>query len=353
MACPWTCRVRRPAACARSLERRPHISLMVLPMQAIVVHALGEPDVLVLRTHPTPEPGPGEVLVRLHAIGVNFSDTERRRGVYDPPSLPWIPGNEAAGVVETLGPGVDPVWRGRRVAFWAPRTSGAYAEYTAAPAATLFALRDDLDFARGAALPVQGLTAYGLSHIATTLKAGQTAVVHAAAGGVGAILVQLLLQRGVRVFGTASTEAKRELIRALGAAPVPYGPALPTSILDATGGQGVDVVFDSIGQATRHESLAVLARYGHLAYFGEASGPPAPIDVDELYERCLRVSAFWLGADPPEFWNKARRELQEWVADGSLRVSLGQTFPLAQAAEAHRQLESRATYGKLLLLPGP
>jgi NADPH:quinone reductase len=321
-------------------------------MKAIVVHALGEPDVLVLRTHPTPEPGPGEVLVRLHAIGVNFSDTERRRGVYDPPSLPWIPGNEAAGVVETLGPGVDPAWRGRRVAFWAPRTSGAYAEYTVAPAATLFALRDDLDFARGAALPVQGLTAYGLSHIVTTLKAGQTAVVHAAAGGVGAILVQLLLRRGVRVFGTASTDAKRELIRALGATPVPYA-ALSASILDATGGHGADVVFDSVGQATRHESLAVLARHGHLAYFGEASGPPAPIDVDELYSRCLRVSAFWLGADRPEFWNTARRDLQEWVADGRLQLSLGQTLPLAQAAEVHRQLEGRATHGKLLLLPVP
>jgi NADPH:quinone reductase len=320
-------------------------------MQAIVVHALGGPEVLALRASPDPRPGPGEVLVRLHAVGVNFSDTERRRGVYDPPALPWIPGNEAAGVVEGLGPGVDATWLGRRVAFWAPRTSGTYAEYTAAPAAALFALRDDIDFTVGATLPVQGLTAYGLSHVATTLEAGQTAVVHAAAGGVGALLVQMLRKRGVRVFGTASTPAKRELVAALEATPLPYGPALPGLIFDATGGLGADAVFDSVGQATRAESLAALARYGHLVFFGEASGPPAPIHLDELYGRCLRLSAFWLGADPLERWSAARHELQEWVANGSLRITVGQTFPLHQAAEAHRQLESRETHGKLILIP--
>ena len=320
-------------------------------MQAIVVHALGAPEVLTLRTRPTPEPGPGDVLVRLHAVGVNFSDTERRRGVFDPPPLPWIPGNEAAGIVEGLGPGVDQAWLGRRVAFWAPRTSGTYAEYAAAPAATLFALRDDLDFSIGAALPAQGLTAYGLSHLATALSPGQTAMVHAAAGGVGALLIQLLRQRGVRVFGTASTPGKLELVGALGADPIPYGPTLPDLILDATGGEGVDAVFDSVGQATRAESFAALGRYGHLVYFGEASGPPAPIDLEELYGRCLRVSAFWLGADPPEIWNSARRQLQEWVADGTLRITVGQIFPLHQAAEAHRQLESRETHGKLILTP--
>lgn len=319
-------------------------------MQAIVVHALGGPEVLVLRPHPVPEPDPGEVLVRLHAIGVNFSDTERRRGVYDRPALPWIPGNEAAGVVEGVGPGVDPAWSGRRVAFWAPRTSGTYAEYAAAPSSTLFALRDEIDFSVGTALPVQGLTAYGLTHFATALARGQTAVVHAAAGGVGALLVQLLQRRGVRVFGTASTPAKREFLGALGAVPLPYGPTLPGLIQDATGGLGVDAVFDSIGRATRTESFAVLGRYGHLVYFGESSGPPAPIHPDELYSRCLRVSSFWLSADPPERWNTARRDLQEWVVDGTLRITVGQSFPLHRASEAHRQLEGRETHGKLILV---
>src|SRR6476619_3395332 len=193
-------------------------------MQAIVVHALGDPEVLTLRAHPIPAAGTGEGPVRLQAVGVNFSDTERRRGIYDPPALPWIPGNEAAGVVEAVGAGVEADWLGRRVAFWAPRTSGAYAEYTVAPANTLFSLLDGLDIAVAAALPAQGLTAYGLAHFATALTPGQTALVHAAAGGVGALLVQLLVRRGIRVFGTASSEAKRELIRELGATPLPYGP---------------------------------------------------------------------------------------------------------------------------------
>jgi NADPH:quinone reductase len=320
-------------------------------MQAIIVHALGGPEVMALHTRATPAPGPGEVLVHLYAIGVNFSDTERRRGVYDAPSLPWTPGNEAAGVVEGTGPGVDPGWLGRRVAFWAPRTSGTYAEYAAAPVAALFALRDDLSFSLGAALPAQGLTAYGLSHVVTALAPGQTALVHAAAGGVGALLVQLLRRRGVRVFGTASTPAKQELVGALGGVPLPYGPTLPDLIRQATRGDGVDAVFDSVGRATRAESFAVLARYGHLVYFGDASGPPAPIDVEELYGRCLKVSCFWLGADPPERWDSARRELQEWVADGTLCITLGPVFPLDQAPEAHRQLESRETHGKLILVP--
>lgn len=319
-------------------------------MQAIVAHTLGGPDVLVLRTHPVPAPAAGEVLVRLHAIGVNFSDTERRRGVYDPPALPWIPGNEAAGVVEGLGAGVDPSWLGRRVAFWAPRTSGTYAEYAAAPVAACFWLRDEIEFSVGATLPVQGLTAYGLSHAATALEAGQTAVVHAAAGGVGALLVQLLRLRGVRVFATASTAAKRDLVRSLGAEPHPYGPDLARAVRDATDGKGVDAVFDSIGQATRAESFAALGLYGQLVYFGEASGPPDPILPDELYGRNLRVSSFWLAADPPARWDAARRELQDWVVDGRLRVTIGGTLALAEAPEAHRRLESRETHGKLILI---
>lgn len=322
-------------------------------MRAVVVHALGAPEVLVVRSHPTPEPGTGEVLVRLHAIGVNFSDTERRRGVYDPPALPWIPGNEAAGVVEGVGSGVDPSWFGRRVAFWAPRTSGTYADYAAAPASALFALRDEVDFPAAAALPVQGLTAYGLSHFATTLGRGQTALVHAAAGGVGLLLVQLLRRRGVRVFGTASTPRKLEVVRALGAEPVSYGATLLASIQDATNGGGVDAVFDSIGKATRAESLAAMGRYGQLVYFGDSSGPPDAIHPDELYGRCLSVGAFWLAADPPEHWDAARRELQEWVADGSLRITIAQTFPLEEAPKAHALLESRATHGKLLLSTVP
>ena len=320
-------------------------------MRAIIVHALGGPDVLTLGSKELPRPAPGEVLVRLHAIGVNFSDTERRSGAYDPPKLPWIPGNEAAGMVEEVGPGVEPQWLGRRVAFWAPRTSGTYAEYACVPAVALFDLVDGLDYPVAAALPAQGLTAYGLSHAATALAHGQTALVHAAAGGVGALLVQLLRARGVGVFGTASSPAKLGFVEGLGAIPLPYGPGLPDLVRAANGGHGVDAVFDSVGRATQADSLAVLAPYGHLVFFGESSGSPAAIHPDELYDRSLKVSSFWLATDPPERWARARRELQRWVLEGKLRVTLGQTFPLAEAAEAHRRLEQRQTQGKLLLMP--
>ena len=195
-------------------------------MRAIVVHSVGAPDVLRTGHRPVPEPGPGEVLVRLHAVGVNFSDTERRRGVYDPPALPWIPGNEAAGVVEALGRG-RPDWLGRRVAFWAPRTSGTYAEYARRARGTLFTLLDDVDFAVAAALPAQGLTAYGLAYVATALAPGQTALVHAAAGGVGALLVQLLVAaRGPGVRHRVVRRQAGARSRPLGATPVSYGAEL-------------------------------------------------------------------------------------------------------------------------------
>jgi NADPH:quinone reductase len=323
---------------------------ILLRMRAIIVQALGGPDVLALGSTEMPRPGPGEVLVRLHAIGVNFSDTERRRGAYDPPELPWIPGNEAAGIVEGVGHGVESEWLGRRVAFWAPRTTGTYAEYACVPAAALFTLVDGLEFPIAAALPAQGLTAYGLSHVATALASGQTALVHAAAGGVGALLVQLLRGRGVRVFGTASSPAKLDFVRDLGAVSLPYGAALPERVRGVNGGHGVDAVFDSVGRATQSDSLAALAPHGHLVFFGEASGSPVPIHPDELYGRSLKVSSFWLATDPPERWALARRELQRWVLEGKLRVTLDQTLPLAEAAEAHRRLEQRQTQGKLVLV---
>jgi NADPH:quinone reductase len=319
-------------------------------MDAIVVHRLGAPEVLETGHRPVPEPAAGEVLVRLAAIGVNFSDTERRRGVYDPPPLPWTPGNEGAGTVERAGPGAE-AWVGRRVAFWAPRTSGCYAEYATVTAEALFHLRDDIDFPTAAALPAQGLTAYGLAHGSTGLAPGQVALVHAAAGGVGALLVQLLVQRGVRVFGTASV-AKLPLVEAAGGEPMPYGPDLADRVRRATGGRGVDAVFDSVGRDTQEVSLAALALDGQLVWFGDSSGPPDPVSADALYPRNLGVRAFWLAADPPARWDIGRRELQEWVAAGALRVAIDRTYPLAEAAEAHRRLEARETRGKLILVPG-
>ena len=320
-------------------------------MRAVIVRALGEPDVLTLDTTEVPRPKAGEVLVRLRTIGVNFSDTERRRGAYDPPELPWIPGNEGAGVVEAVGDGIDSGWVGRRVAFWAPRTTGTYAEYVAVRAAALFSLVDGIDFPIAAALPVQGLTAYGLSHLATSSRPGQSALVHAAAGGVGALLVQLLQGRGVRVFGTASTASKLALVEELGAVPLPYGDGLPERLRAANDGHGVDAVFDSVGRATQSDSLAALELYGHLVFFGESSGSPSSIHPDDLYARNLKVSSFWLAADPLESWAQAKMELQRWVLDGRLRVTIEEKLSLSDAAQAHRRLEQRQTQGKLLLLP--
>ena len=323
--------------------------LALSAMRAIVVERYGLPEVLVLREHPVPRPARGEVLVRVHVVGVNFADTERRRGVYDPPPLPFVPGNEAAGVVEALGEGVASHWLGRRVTFWAMRTSGTYAEYVAAPVSALFTLRDDLDFERAVALPSQGLTAFALAEVATRLESGQSALVQAAAGGVGTLLIQLLRRRGVRVLGTASSPTKRELIAKLGAQPLDYGATFGEELRAATGGRGVDAVFDSVGRASRAQSFEALAPYGHLVYFGESSGPAPPIDVEELYPRSLKVSAFWLNTDSPQRWDLAREELQRLVVSGELEVCVAESFALAEAPRAHALIESRDNLGKMVL----
>ncbi|HVR95656.1 MAG TPA: quinone oxidoreductase [Thermoanaerobaculia bacterium] len=321
-------------------------------MRAIVAHRLGEPDVLQIADVPRPEPAAGQVLVHLHMAGVNFSDTERRRGVYRVPSLPWIPGGEGAGVVEAVGSGVDPAWIGERVAFWAmpPAVTGAYAEYAAAPASALFRLGAGLSFDQGAALALQGLTAYGVAHLSAHIREGQTVLIHAAAGGVGLLLVQMARNSGARVFGTVSSDSKAEAVRAMGGEPLGYGDDLPQRVLAATGGRGVDVVLDSVGRATQEVSLASLAPYGVLVFFGDASGPPLPIDPDRLYGRCLQIGAFGLDLDyQPETWAAARQDLIRWVEEGALRLIISSVLPLAEAAEAHRLLESRQSVGKILL----
>lgn len=311
-------------------------------MRAIVVNELGGPEVLRRGEAPRPEPGPGQVLIRVHRAGVNFSDTERRRGVYRRPDLPWIPGTEGAGVVEETG---------ERVAFWAmpPAVSGSYAEYAVAPVESLFRL-GSVSFDEGAALPQQGLTAYGLIHLGARIEAGQTVLIHAAGGGVGLLAVQMAKRAGARVLGTVSSAAKAEAVRAVGGEALEYGDDLARRVLDATDGRGVDVVLDSVGRATQDVGLEVLARFGLLLFYGDASGPPLPIDPDRLYERSLKIGSFTLDVNHrPELWKEARQELLRWVEDGSLRLTISAVLPLADAAEAHRRLESRQSFGKILL----
>jgi NADPH2:quinone reductase len=319
-------------------------------MRAIVVQKLGPPEVLELREVPVPEPGPGQVLVRLHAVGVNFSDTERRRGVYAGLELPWTPGTEGAGRIEAVGQDVARTLLDRRMAFWAmpPAVSGTYAEYAVAPVSSLFLLGPETPFDLGAALPQQGLTAYGLAFFASSVRPGHSVLVHAAAGGVGQILIQLLLRQGARVFGTVSTAEKAAAVAALGAEPLLYG----EDVSAALGGRGVDRVYDSVGKATQEQSLAMLAPYGELIFFGDASGPPAPIDPDQLYGRSLKIGAFGLNVNrDPDTWAAARRQLLEWLEAGELKLAVSRRLPLGEAAEAHRLLEGRSTLGKVVLLP--
>jgi NADPH:quinone reductase len=314
-------------------------------MRAIVVRALGDPSVLKVEELARPVPTDREVLIRVHACGVNFADTERRRGVYATPALPFVPGHEAAGVVEAS---TNPALLGARVAFWSPTSSGTYAEWATAPADELFVFSDSVPFEVMAALPLQGMTAFGVLGLAGSVH-GRTVLVHAAAGGVGQVLVQLARLAGARVLGLASTATKRKALEALD---IEAFSSTDDWVAWARGLGGVDVVFDSVGRVTAEGSLAVLKPEGQLLFFGDASGPPAPIDVDALYARSLRVGAFGLDvALRPPHWLGVRAELLGAVERGELRLTVGHTFPLEDAAQAHRALEGRATMGKVVLLP--
>lgn len=323
-------------------------------MKAIVVHQFGPPSVLQLHEVSVPIPGEGQALIRLHATGVNFSDTERRRGVYAAPRLPWRPGSEGAGVVVDVGANVERSWMDRRVAFWAmpPAVSGAYAEFALAPVEALMDLGDDINFETGAALPLQGLTAYGLAIRAVDIRPGQIVLVHSAAGGVGQILVQIARLKGARVIGTASSVEKCNAIRELGAEAIVYGPGLIDEVRRASGG-GVNVIFDAIGKPMQIQNLKMLAPFGILMHYGEAGGPPDPISPEILYAKCLKVGSFGLDVSfEPERWVEARKQLVDWLRKGELRLSVSRCFSLSDAARAHEFLESRQSTGKVILIPG-
>ncbi|HKA24816.1 MAG TPA: zinc-binding dehydrogenase [Candidatus Eisenbacteria bacterium] len=341
------CPVRTEAVPLQVLDRP------VQAMRAVVMQSVGGPEVLELERVPIPQLKSGEVMVELHARGVNFSETEWRRARYHPTPLPWILGSEGAGVVTAVGPDVDPAWRGHRVAFYAPppTTSGTYADFATAPAAALLPLPDALDFVTAAAIPQQGLTAWFLVHRAARVRAGQIVLIHAAAGGVGLLAVQLARRLGARVLGTISSEEKSRAVQEAGGEPLLYGDDLPERVRERTGGRGADIVLDSVGLPTQAASLAALAPFGTLIHFGDAGGFPAPVDPNALYERSLRVGAFHFhpSLDPLALAH-ARHELVQSALDGSLRFRIDRTLPLHRAAEAHRLLESRQTLGKIVLV---
>jgi NADPH2:quinone reductase len=322
-------------------------------MKAIRVASFGGPEVLRLEDVPTPAPGPGQVLVKVEAAGLNFIDVYHRTGLYSNP-LPFTPGPEGAGTVAALGPGVSGFRPGDRVA-WASGL-GSYAEQALVPAAQLVPVPSGVDTRTAAALMLQGMTAHYLSESTYPLKAGDTCLIHAAAGGVGLLLVQMAKQRGARVFGTVSTDEKAALARGAGADEViRYTKAdFLAEVKRLTEGRGVQVVYDSVGQSTFEKSLDCLALRGMLVLFGQSSGPVPSFNPSLLAAKgslfLTRPTLFHYVADRASLEARAGAVLG-LAASGRLKVRIERTFPLAEAAEAHRTLEGRKTTGKVLLLP--
>lgn len=322
-------------------------------MKAIRVHAVGGPEVLKYEEVPRPEPGPGQVLVRVEAVGVNFMEIYQRTGLYPVP-LPFIPGTEAAGTVVEIGPKVTTVSGGQRVA--SINFAGAYAEYAVAPADRLVVLPDGVSSRLGAAVMLQGMTAQYLTHSTYPLSREDTCLVHAAAGGTGLLLCQMAKRLGARIMGTVSTEEKAALAKEAGAHEVILYTQqdFVAETKRMTGGAGVQVVYDSVGKTTFDKGLDCLTRRGMMVLYGQSSGPVAPLNPQVLNHKgslyLTRPTLTHYVATRAELLERASAVL-EWVADGELKVRIGREFPLAGAAEAQRELESRRTTGKLLLIP--
>ena len=320
-------------------------------MKRIQVVETGGPENMQVVDVPTPVPGPGEALVRIAASGVNFIDVYFRSGLYKA-DLPVTLGSEAAGTVEAVAPGVTEVAPGDRVAYAMAR--GSYAEYAAVPAAQLVKLPAHLDFPTAAAAMLQGMTAHYLTHSTFALKSGDTCLVHAAAGGAGGLIVQMAKMLGARVFGTVSTQAKAEIARSHGADEVILYTEqdFEAEVKRLTAGRGVDVVYDSVGKTTFDKSLNCLRPRGLLALFGQSSGPVPPFDPGILNARgslfLTRPSLGYYVATREELLWRAG-DVLGWLDSGKLKLRIDHTYPLADAAAAHRDLESRKTAGKLLL----
>jgi NADPH2:quinone reductase len=322
-------------------------------MKAIQVSQTGGPEVLVPVELTTPKPRANEAVVQIKAAGVNFIDVYFREGRYST-QVPFVNGQEAAGVVTEIGSDVAEVQVGDRVAY--SGTIGSYAEYAAVPAARLVKIPDDLDFEQAAAAMLQGMTAHYLLHSTYKLQAGETALIHAAAGGVGLLLVQMAKRIGARVIGTAGTQEKAQFARDAGADEcIVYTEAdFETETRRLTDGKGVNVVYDGVGKATFEKGLNVLVPRGYLVLFGGSSGAVPPFDLIKLSQKgSLFVTRPTLG-----HYTATREELEwrandvlGWIAAGELKLRIHKMYPLVEAAQAHRDLEGRKTTGKLLLVP--
>lgn len=323
-------------------------------MRAVIVEQPGGPEALTVVERETPRPGPGEVRVELAAGGVNFIDIYQRSGLYQLP-LPFVGGNEGAGTVAEVGQDVTDVAPGDRVA-WAMTPGTGYAEQALVPASRLVPVPDEVDLEVAAATMLQGMTAHYLVNSTFEAREGQTAVVTAAAGGVGLLLCQLLRDKGVRVIGTVGNEEKAELARAHGAAEtVLYRDVdLASEVERLTDGQGVHVVYDGVGRDTFDAGLAVLRPRGMMVLFGAASGPVPPVDPQLLNSAgslyLTRPSLAHYAAEREELLWRGREVLGA-VAEGRLQIQIGGRYPLAEARQAHEDLEGGRTTGKLILVP--
>jgi NADPH:quinone reductase len=322
-------------------------------MKAVRIHQFGGPEVLQYEEVPTPIPGPGQVLVKLVAAGLNYSDVHQRTG-HHPNKLPYTMGREGAGTVVAVGPQVTSFKAGDAVAYTG--IPGAYAEYALVPAERLVQMPPNLDVKVGAAAMLQGMTAHYLAYTTYPLKPGDSCLIHAAAGGVGLLLVQMAKQCGARVFGTVSTEEKAALARDAGAdeAILYTKQDFETEVKRLTNGQGVNVVYDSVGKTTFEKSLNCLKPLGYMVLYGSASGPAAPFDPAML---STKGSLFLTHPSLPHYiadrasLEKRSGDVLGWIASGQLKIRMEITFSLADVAEAHRSLEARKTTGKVLLIP--
>ena len=322
-------------------------------MKAVRFHEFGGAEVLNYEDVPEPEPGQGQAKVKLEAIGLNYIDTYQRSGQY-PVDLPCIPGMEGAGTVVALGEGKTPVSVGERVAY--AGAIGSYADYACVAADRLVPLPQGVEAEIGAAALLQGMTAHYLSHSSYALSPGDTALVHAAAGGVGLLLVQMAKRLGATVIGTVSTEEKEQLARQAGADEViRYTETdFESEVNRLTDGEGVEVVYDSVAKTTFEKGLNVLKPRGYMILFGQSSGPIGSFDPQVLNAK----GSLFLTRPTMVNYIQSREELLgragdvlNWIGAGDLTLHIGQRFALADTAQAHRALEGRKTTGKVVLLP--
>ena len=321
-------------------------------MKAVQITEHGGPEVMKYLDLPDLIPGEGQALVNIQAVGVNFTDTYSRSGV-NPTSLPWVVGVEGAGVVSRLGSGVTSLKEGDIVAY--SSVGGSYAEQALIPADRLVKMPAGLDAKSGAAVMLQGMTAHYLCHSTYPVQPSDRVLIHAGAGGVGLLLIQMVKRLGGYVFSTVSSDAKAELAKGAGADQVILYTQqdFAEEVKKATDGAGVQVVYDAVGKTTFDQSISCLGRRGHMVLYGQASGAPPPMDP-----RVLGAGSLYLTRPGLVDYTVTREDLEQragdilkWVKSGELKLRVEHVFPLSEAAEAHRQLESRATTGKLLLIP--